>query len=94
MTAPLEDRQLLRGKRGTEPGQVLVRQEKIVFIDDDADVGVGAQTGFIHPQIIGFLHAFPRHAAGLIVRNGKFIKIILIGILKDFLIRRLALEIM
>jgi len=49
MAALLEHRQLFRGKRGAEPGQVLVLQEKIVLIDDDADVGVGAQTRVIRP---------------------------------------------
>jgi len=49
VTALREDGQLFRGNRGVKPGQVLVLQEKIVLIDDDADVGVGAQTGVIRP---------------------------------------------
>ncbi len=61
MSALCENRQLFRCKRGVEPGQVLVRQEKIVLIDDDADVGIGAQTGVIRPQITGF---FKVSAAG------------------------------
>ena len=58
--------------------------------------GVGAQTGVIRPQITGLFHAF-RHrrgqAAGLIIRNRKLLKIILVGILEDFLIHRVAPEI-
>src|SRR6266481_489074 len=52
--ALLENRQLFRSKRGAEPVQILVRQEKIVLIDDDADLGVGAQTGVVGPQVTGF----------------------------------------
>ena len=96
MTALCEYRQLFRSKRGMEPGQILVGQEKIVLIDNDADVGVGAQTGVIRPQITGFFHRF-RHrrgqAPGLIIRNRKLLKIILVGILEDFLIDRFAPEI-
>jgi len=43
--ALLENRQLFRAKRCVEPRQVFVRQEKIVLIDDDADVGVDAEGG-------------------------------------------------
>jgi hypothetical protein len=46
-----------------EPGQVFVRQEKIVLIDDDSDVGVGAHTGVIRPQITGFFQRFRRRLA-------------------------------
>ena len=92
MAALRENRQLFRGKGGAQPGQVLVRQQEIVLIDDDADVGVGAQTGLIGPQIPGFLQIRRRRgkAVGLIIRNGELIEIILVGILKDFLIRRVA----
>ena len=54
-----EDRQLLRAKCGVKPGQVRVRQQKIVLIDDDADVGVGAQAGVIGPQIAGLFQRLP-----------------------------------
>ena len=63
VTALREDRQLFRAKRGVEPGQILVRQEKIVLIDDDADVRVGAQAGVIRPQVAGFFQRCRRGEA-------------------------------
>ena len=75
VTALRENGQLFRGKRGVEPGQVFVRQEKIVLIDDDADVGVGAQTGVIRPQITGLFQRFRRaqfNAAAPIIGNQNF----------------------
>ena len=49
VTALVEYRQLFRAEGGVQPVQILVLQEKIVLIDDDADVGVGAQTRVIRP---------------------------------------------
>ncbi len=54
MSAPVENRQLIRHERRMEPEQVVVCQQKIIFIGDEADVGIGAQTGFIRPQVAGF----------------------------------------
>ena len=62
MSALGEDGQLFRAKGGAEPGHVLVRQEKIVLIDDDADAGVGAQAGVVGPQIAGGFQRFRGHA--------------------------------
>src|SRR5208283_3564010 len=88
-------RQLIRGEGGAEPGQVLIREEKIVLIDNDADVGVGAQTGLVGPQIPGFLQLRRRRgqAARLIIGNRKLLEIVLVGILKYFLIDRIAPEV-
>ena len=41
--ALLENGQLVRGKGGLEPGQVLVRQEKIVLIDDERMLGLACR---------------------------------------------------
>ena len=45
--------QMLRGKGVMEPGQVGGFEEEVILIDDDTDVGVGAQGGAIGPQIAG-----------------------------------------
>ena len=73
--------------------QISWKPKKIVFIDDDADVGVGAQTGVIGPQVSAFFDRFRNRqcdAANLIIRNHKLLEKVLVGILKNFLIRRIA----
>ena len=88
--------QLTRRKRRMQPEQVVVSQEKIILIGDDADVGIRAQAGFIRSQIARFFHHFSRRIAKVasrIIRNGKLVKIVLIRKLQDFLIRRVAPEI-
>ena len=84
-----KDRQLIRRKRGVEPGKVFIRQEEIVLIDDDADVGVGAQTGAVGPQVTGDFQRVrrrQRQAPRLIIRNRDLLEIVLVGVLKDFLV--------
>src|ERR1700722_14415029 len=95
MPALRENRQLLRAKRGVEPGQVFVRQQEIVLVDYNANVGIGVQGGVIRPQITRLFHRFPcrrGQAPGLIIRNGEVFKIILEGVAKNFLIHAVASE--
>ena len=65
------------------------------MVDDNAGVGVSAQTSVIGPQITGFLQRFRCrvNAQVPIIRNYKFLKIFLVRILKDFLINGFAPEI-
>ena len=91
MAALGENGQLFRGKRCMEPDQILVRQEKIVLINNDANVWIGTQAGIIRPQITRFLQRFRRirgQSMTLIIRDRKFLKIILKRILEDLPINR------
>ena len=90
VSALLEDGQLFAANVVLEPGQVLIGQEEIVLIDDDADVGVGAQAGFIRPQITGFFQWSRPSGRCLapVIGNDELLKVILVGILKNFLIQR------
>ena len=47
--ALLEDLQLRQGERGSQPGQIFVRQEKIIPVEDDRMLGVGPPTSYICP---------------------------------------------
>ena len=89
MAALLEQGDLAGGKGGLEPGEVSGGQEKIVTVEDQPDVGVGVEAVAVGAEVAGFFERVGRgevDAAGLVVGNDKFLEVILIRVLEDFLI--------
>src|SRR5260221_9173499 len=54
MAALLEEGDLVGGKGGLNPREVVGGQEKIVAIEDQADIGIGVEAVAIGAEVAGF----------------------------------------